>query len=855
MAQSGYTPILIYASGTATNVPLAANMTSSASGAELGLNYADGKLYYKNSSGVVTLLASATTVTNSFSAGSTGFTPNTATTGAVTLAGTLVVGNGGTGLTTLATGSLSYGAGTSAFSTLAIGTAGQILTVNSGATAPQWSTLSGVAVTTFSAGTTGFTPSSATSGAVTLAGTLATTNGGTGLTSYTANGVVYASGSTTLASGSVLTFDGTMLSSTKARFGTYATFGTESLQVAKANGTGVIGSAYQFAINSKTANNRAEMIMTDGSTANAFISYAPSGTAANDKLTFNLQGSDIVTVVGNGKVGIGNSSPTSTLDVTGTLSATGTTTIGPGATLVTINTGASPMLNLLGSPTGTYSLFQRNDEAGYGGRVGAGNTLYGPGAARSLGLDGFSEVSIGVAGTRYVVLTSTGLAVTGTGSYTGLLYLGGSAGTVAERLQVNRGTDDATQSSFLGYQSLTMERAGAGVSSAGDFNFKVRGTTTVTAASFNYLGLTVDAGTLTVTGTGSRGVRLKGVGAGEVAVAGDGSTYATGFAFYNSTSYATQLGGMFAYASAGALQWVSMGTAYNTAGVYVDASNKVGIGVSAPQTLLHMGQGTFGLNSPYGTGSAVPAFTAALISGEIHAGSTVGSGSDGAVLRISAGGESNVNQKSGIDFNGYNTTDGGPKIRFYAGSATPLAIMDYFGNLLVGTTDASGTAGIGFKFLPSATYSRTNQVGSTTSNSDTTHEVYSTGASAYRFYVGYGGTIFATSIVITAISDQRLKENVRDIDTGLSSIMALKPRRFDWKEGKGQDKKDVAGFIAQEFEDVFPECVNTSKAGADGIEYKNINHETLIPTLVKAIQEQQALITQLTARITALEGA
>ncbi len=58
MAQSGYTPILIYASGTASNVPLAANMTSSASGAELALNYADGKLYYKNSAGTVTLLAS-----------------------------------------------------------------------------------------------------------------------------------------------------------------------------------------------------------------------------------------------------------------------------------------------------------------------------------------------------------------------------------------------------------------------------------------------------------------------------------------------------------------------------------------------------------------------------------------------------------------------------------------------------------------------------------------------------------------------------------------------------------------------------------------------------------------------------
>lgn len=57
MAASGYTPILLYASGTASNVPLAANLTSSASGAELALNYADGKLYFKNSSGVVTLLA------------------------------------------------------------------------------------------------------------------------------------------------------------------------------------------------------------------------------------------------------------------------------------------------------------------------------------------------------------------------------------------------------------------------------------------------------------------------------------------------------------------------------------------------------------------------------------------------------------------------------------------------------------------------------------------------------------------------------------------------------------------------------------------------------------------------------
>jgi hypothetical protein len=57
MAQTGYTPILIYASGTTGNTPSAANLTSSASGAELALNYFDGRLFYKDNAGVVQVLA------------------------------------------------------------------------------------------------------------------------------------------------------------------------------------------------------------------------------------------------------------------------------------------------------------------------------------------------------------------------------------------------------------------------------------------------------------------------------------------------------------------------------------------------------------------------------------------------------------------------------------------------------------------------------------------------------------------------------------------------------------------------------------------------------------------------------
>jgi len=196
MAQSGYTPISLYYSSTATNAPTAGNLVNG----ELAINITDGKLYYKDNTGAVQVIASKAGNVNvsSFSAGTTGLTPSTATSGAITLAGTLNVANGGTGFTSLTAGYIPYGNGTSAFSSLAIGTSGQILT--STGTAPQWSTLSGVAVTTFSGGTTGLTPSTATSGAVTLAGTLNVANGGTGTTTLAAGSIHYGAGTSPMSS-------------------------------------------------------------------------------------------------------------------------------------------------------------------------------------------------------------------------------------------------------------------------------------------------------------------------------------------------------------------------------------------------------------------------------------------------------------------------------------------------------------------------------------------------------------------------------------------------------------------------------------------------------------------------------
>ena len=185
---------------------------------------------------------------------------------------------------------------------------------------------------------------------------------------------------------------------------------------------------------------------------------------------------------------------------------------------------------------------------------------------------------------------------------------------------------------------------------------------------------------------------------------------------------------------------------------------------------------------------------------------------------------------------------------FYNGTAasntraTSLKMtLDASGNLLVKKTASSGTT-LGVELLA------TGQINGAAANADNLN-IYNTTAAAYRFYVSAAGTVFATNTTISAISDARFKENVQDIDVGLGAILALKPRKFDWKDGKGKNIKGDRGFIAQEFETVFPNLIDEWKENApEGeVPYKSVRQD-LIPVLVKAIQELAGRVQTLETR-------
>lgn len=319
----------------------------------------------------------------------------------------------------------------------------------------------------------------------------------------------------------------------------------------------------------------------------------------------------------------------------------------------------------------------------------------------------------------------------------------------------------------------------------------------------------------------------------------------------------------------------------STLGMILDNAGKLGIGTGSPTQPLDVnGQIKFtqGLRI---TPSASDLYS---IDGALsYYGTTNGvylNGTTSGFLGLR--GDGTGNSGASIQLNGASYSE--PKLIAMFTNGTERMRIDSGGNLLVGA---------GAVLYGNSKANIYNE--KTVSGADaclTLRSAYVTGSGTYvngLVFQDSGGTVrgyvqwnTSTTAYVTS-SDYRLKENIEPMTGALEKVAQLKPVTYDWKNGgSGQ------GFIAHELQAVVPECVTGEKDATqiekyeiepavsatydeDGNEltpaipavmgerevpaYQGVDTSFLVATLTAAIQEQQAIIEDLKARVIALEKA
>jgi hypothetical protein len=192
--------------------------------------------------------------------------------------------------------------------------------------------------------------------------------------------------------------------------------------------------------------------------------------------------------------------------------------------------------------------------------------------------------------------------------------------------------------------------------------------------------------------------------------------------------------------------------------------------------------------------------------------------------------------------------------------------IDSSGRLLVGTTSNSGlTGGMGCPEGYGMNRNLTDQAGrrnwslvsesaavgdccllSSTTNTASPNTV--------RLQVTSAGSCFNSTGTYGTFSDIKLKENIVDTTPKLEKLLQVRVVNYN---RIGESNKEL-GVIAQELENIFPNMVEESTDLEDGqvtsTTTKAVKYSVFVPMLIKAIQEQQAIITDLKARIETLEA-
>lgn len=134
-----------------------------------------------------------------------------------------------------------------------------------------------------------------------------------------------------------------------------------------------------------------------------------------------------------------------------------------------------------------------------------------------------------------------------------------------------------------------------------------------------------------------------------------------------------------------------------------------------------------------------------------------------------------------------------------------------------------------------------------------------TTAPTYKLQLSADSAAKPTSNVWTIASDARLKTNINDFTEGLSTLLNIRPRTYQYngRGGAGYDDSGVhIGVIAQELKSIAPYMVGTFKGVLDGemTELENYDGQALPFIIVNAIKEQQQQIERQTGEIAGLRA-
>jgi hypothetical protein len=317
----------------------------------------------------------------------------------------------------------------------------------------------------------------------------------------------------------------------------------------------------------------------------------------------------------------------------------------------------------------------------------------------------------------------------------------------------------------------------------------------------------------------------------------------TGNAYYNGTNWkyaATNLASMYSQNS-GIHEWyiAASGSAGAnlcwTTAMTLGASGNVLVGTTASSARLNV------------VGSASSGWTTAFGNGTAYQG-VAGFGN-------AAIGVGTWNWQS-TSIPGSGTAEFYTRFASVTSGGTAIHNVAIDGILLVGTTSQTGKLAVNgdatsasLVTFYSSTAGDVGQAGlliGKQDNNTTTSQVIlratilSTGAGAGQ--INMNG---ANSLAFGTYSDQRLKENIVDLPSQLSNILALHPVEFDYIESEGGGHQ--TGFIAQEMQAVYADAVGEREDGMLTVS----GWSKTEARLVKAIQEQQAIIESLKARLDA----